>query len=94
MTDDFSIEFEQYRGRLFSIAYRMTGSAMEAEDLVQETYLRYRAVNHEAIQSPLAYMTTIITRLSINHLNSARVQRETYLGSWLPEPVLTADQPE
>ncbi len=84
-------EFEAHRSKLFSIAYRMTGSAMEAEDLVQETYLRYQAANQQTIRSPQAFLTTIITRLAINHLNSARVQRETHLGPWLPEPILTAD---
>ena len=83
-------EFENYRSKLFSIAYRMTGSAMEAEDLVQETYLRYQNADLQTVRSPQAFLTTIITRLSINHLNSARVQRETHLGPWLPEPILTA----
>lgn len=87
-------DFEDYRTLLFSIAYRMTGSVMEAEDLVQETYLRYQAAEPAAIRSPRAYLTTIITRLAINVLNSARVQRESYLGPWLPEPLLTADQPD
>ena len=86
--------FEQYRPLLFSIAYRMLGSAMEAEDMVQETYLRYQAVPPEDVQSPKSYLCTIVTRLCLNHLQSARVQRETYLGPWLPEPVVNVDDPQ
>lgn len=80
--------FETYRPLMFAIAYRMLGSAMEAEDVVQETYLRYQAVSPELIQSPRALLTTIVTRLCLNQLQSARVQRETYIGPWLPEPLL------
>ena len=83
--------FESYRSLLFSIAYRMTGSVAEAEDLVQETYLRYSRSDPAQINSPKAFLTTIITRLAINVLNSSRVQRESYFGPWLPEPLLTAD---
>jgi RNA polymerase sigma-70 factor (ECF subfamily) len=86
-------EYEQYRRLLFSIAYRMTGSVMDAEDLVQEAYMRYQSADRETIENPKAYLMTITTRLSLNHMASARVQRETYLGPWLPEPVLGADQP-
>ena len=82
-------EFEHYRGLLFSLAYRMTGSASEAEDLVQETYLRYES-NDEEIVFLKAYLTTILTRLALNYLKSARVVREQYLGTWLPEPILTS----
>jgi RNA polymerase sigma-70 factor (ECF subfamily) len=80
-------EFEQYRPLLFSIAYRMTGSAMDSEDIVQEVYIRCQAVDQEKIEYPKAYLTTAVTRLALNHLTSARVQRETYLGPWLPEPI-------
>ncbi len=83
--------FEHYRVLLFSIAYRMTGSASDAEDLVQETYLRYQASEREEIVSLKAYLTTIITRLALNYLNSARVTREQYIGTWLPEPILTSE---
>lgn len=85
--------FEAYRGLLFAIAYRMTGSVMEAEDLVQETYLRYSRTDVAAIRSHRAFLTTIITRLAINHLESSPHQREQYIGPWLPEPVLTANHP-
>jgi RNA polymerase sigma-70 factor (ECF subfamily) len=83
--------FEHYRVLLFSIAYRMTGSASDAEDLVQETYVRYQASEGEEIVSLKAYLTTIITRLALNYLKSARVAREQYMGTWLPEPILTSE---
>jgi RNA polymerase sigma-70 factor (ECF subfamily) len=81
--------FEDYRPLLFSIAYRMLGSAMEAEDMVQEAYLRYQATPPDHIQSPKAFLSTIVTRLCLDQLKSAKTQRETYIGPWLPEPVLT-----
>ncbi len=84
-------EFEQYRALLFSIAYRMTGSASDAEDLVQETYLRYQASASSEIVSLKAYLSTIITRLALDHLKSAHVTREEYIGTWLPEPILTSE---
>ena len=80
--------FEHYRVLLFSIAYQMTGSASDAEDLVQETYLRYQAREKEEIVSLKAYLTTILTHLTLNYLKSARVAREQYMGTWLPEPIL------
>src|SRR5437016_2781323 len=83
--------FERYRVLLFSIAYRMTGSASDAEDLVQETYLRYQASESSEIVSLKAYLTTIITRLALDYLKSARVAREQYMGAWLPEPLLTSE---
>ncbi len=91
--------FETYRAYLFSIAYRMLGTTMDAEDMVQETYLRYRATPPEAIASTKAFLTTILTRLCMDQLHLARRQRETYLGPWLPEPIsdvaaLEATNPE
>lgn len=83
--------FETYRSLLFSIAYRMLGSAMEAEDMVQETFLRYQPTSPESIRSLRAWLTTVITRLCLNELESARVQRETYIGPWLPEPISMED---
>ncbi len=83
--------FETYRAYLFAIAYRMLGSAMDAEDMVQETYLRYQATPPETIRSPKAFLTTILTRLCVDQLQLARRKRETYLGPWLPEPLITAD---
>src|SRR5207253_7707292 len=86
--------FERYRVLLFSIAYRMTGSASDAEDLVQETYLRYQASESSEIVSLKAYLTTILTRLALDYLKSARVAREQYMGTWLPEPILTSEDGE
>ncbi len=83
--------FETYRPYLFSIAYRMLGSAMDAEDMVQETYLRYQRTPPESIHSLKAYLTTILTRLCMDQLQLARRKRELYVGPWLPEPILTPE---
>jgi RNA polymerase sigma-70 factor (ECF subfamily) len=83
-------QFQQHRPLLFSIAYRMTGSASQAEDIVQDAYLRYQQADSASIQSLKAYLMTIVTNLSLNYLKSAQVQREEYIGIWLPEPVLTS----
>ncbi len=85
--------FETYRPYLFSIAYRMLGSAMDAEDLVQETYLRYQTTPSEPIRSLKAYLTTIIIRLCMDQLQLARRKRELYMGPWLLEPILTTPTP-
>lgn len=87
-------KFEEYRSLLFSIAYRMLGTAMEAEDIVQDTYLRYCQVDWDTIQSHKYFLTTITTRLCINKMQSAHAQREQYMGNWLPEPILTENQPQ
>src|SRR4051795_8421761 len=79
--------FESYRPLLFSIAYRMLGSATEAEDVVQDAWLRARQDEHAEIRSPRAYLTTIVTRLCIDHLRSAERTRMEYPGPWLPEPL-------
>jgi RNA polymerase sigma-70 factor, ECF subfamily len=81
--------FSTYRPLLLSIAYRMLGSATDAEDIVQDAYLRYRAADRDDIVSPKAYLTTVVTRLCLDELKSARVRREEYIGPWLPEPLLT-----
>jgi RNA polymerase sigma-70 factor (ECF subfamily) len=82
-------QFEAHRPLMFSIAYRMLGSVTEAEDIVQEAYLRYQATPTDQIVSHKAFLSTIVTRLCLNQLQSARAQREAYIGPWLPEPVLT-----
>jgi RNA polymerase sigma-70 factor (ECF subfamily) len=88
--------YDKLRPLLFSIAYRMLGSASEAEDIVQEAFLRFHRATEEGekIDSPKAFLTTVTTRLSIDHLRSARVRRESYTGTWLPEPLLTAEAPD
>jgi RNA polymerase sigma-70 factor, ECF subfamily len=84
---------EELRPLLFSIAYRMVGSVGEAEDLVQEAFLRFH--REDAVEAPKAFLTTVVTRLAIDHLRSARVRRESYVGPWLPEPlVATPDASE
>ncbi len=83
--------FETYRPYLFAIAYRMLGSAMDAEDMVQETYLRYQTMKPETIHSLKAFLTTVLTRLCMDQLHLARRKREQYVGPWLPEPILTAE---
>lgn len=93
-TDPRLQTFEAHRPLLFSIAYRMLGTVMEAEDAVQECYLRFMATELAAIQSPKAFLATVVTRLCLDQLKSARVKREEYIGPWLPEPLLTADAPD
>jgi RNA polymerase sigma-70 factor (ECF subfamily) len=83
--------FETYRTYLFAIACRMLGSAMDAEDMVQETYLRYQTTPPETITSLKAFLITIISRLCVDQLQLARRKRELYVGPWLPEPILTAE---
>lgn len=85
--------FESVRPRLFGIAYRMLGSAAEAEDLVQEVWLRWQTCDRGKVANPAAFLATAMTRLAINELQSARVRRETYVGPWLPEPVDTSADP-
>jgi RNA polymerase sigma-70 factor, ECF subfamily len=88
--------YETLRPLLFSIAYRMVGSVSEAEDLVQEAFLRIHRAESEGaeVESPKAYLTAVVTRLSIDHLKSARVRREQYVGQWLPEPLLADPAPD
>jgi RNA polymerase sigma-70 factor (ECF subfamily) len=81
--------FDQYRSLLFSIAYRMLGSVADAEDMLQETFMRWQQSASSSIRSPRAFLVTIISRLCINQLQSARTQREEYIGQWLPEPIVT-----
>ncbi|PYR27877.1 MAG: RNA polymerase sigma-70 factor [Acidobacteria bacterium] len=81
--------FEHHRGLLFSIAYRMLGSVADAEDALQDAFIRWQRASETDVRSPKAFLVTIVSRLCINHLQSARVQRETYVGEWLPEPLVT-----
>jgi RNA polymerase sigma-70 factor (ECF subfamily) len=82
-------DFERHHSLLFSIAYRMLGSVMDAEDVVQEAYLRWQEAPEVEVCSPKSYLSAVVTRLSIDRLRSARVQREEYVGPWLPEPLLS-----
>ena len=87
--------YQELRPLLFSIAYRMVGSTSDAEDIVQEAFLRLHRESRRGtdIESPKAWLTTVTTRLAINHVQSARVRRERYVGTWLPEPILTDSDP-
>jgi RNA polymerase sigma-70 factor (ECF subfamily) len=85
--------FAQHRPWLFGIAYRMLGSVMDAEDVVQEAYLRWERADREPVESPRAYLSTIVTRLSIDALREAQRRHEVYVGAWLPEPLVTGRDP-
>ncbi|WP_327086505.1 RNA polymerase sigma-70 factor [Nonomuraea sp. NBC_01738] len=82
--------FDDHRNLLFSVAYRMLGSAADAEDVVQDTWLKWSAVDQAAVAEPRAYLVKIATNLSVDRLRSATARRETYVGPWLPEPILTS----
>lgn len=90
--DPRAATFQEHRPLLFAIAYRMLGSAADAEDVVQETYLRWQAAADVVVRSPKDYLSATTTRLAIDHLRSARVRREVYVGPWLPEPLVGIDE--
>jgi RNA polymerase sigma-70 factor, ECF subfamily len=94
--DEAGETFEPNRRRLTGLAYRMLGSLSEAEDIVQEAYLRWHAAERERVGNPRAYLLRTVARLCLDHLKSARARRETYVGPWLPEPIIdeTALSPE
>ncbi|MFE3589243.1 RNA polymerase sigma factor SigJ [Streptomyces niveus] len=87
-------DFEGERKRLWGIAYRITGSVADAEDAVQETWLRWERLPDGEVEDPRSYLTTVISRLCYDQLGSARARRESYVGPWLPEPVVTESGPE
>jgi RNA polymerase sigma-70 factor (ECF subfamily) len=91
--DDASSVFASVRPRLFGIAYRMLGSASEAEDIVQDAWLKWQTYDRSTVREPAAFLATMTTRLSINAAQTARVRHETYIGPWLPEPVDTSHDP-
>ena len=91
--DDGLSVFVSVRPRLFGIAYRMLGSAAEAEDIVQDVWLRWQTTDRSVVLNPPAFLATTTTRLAINLAQSARSRRETYVGPWLPEPVDTSSDP-
>jgi len=91
--DDPTLTFDSHRGRLQGIAYRMLGSMAEAEEVVQDAWLRWHEADKASFDSAEAWLVTVVTRLSIDRLRAAKVQREHYIGAWMPEPVLT-DAPE
>ena len=85
---DAAARFAPLRPRLTRIAYRMLGSVADAEDVVQDAFLRWMGADHDAVREPEAFLRRIVTRLCLDHLKSARVRRETYVGPWLPEPLV------
>ena len=89
--DDRTTTFQQHTPRLYGLAYRMLGSRADAEDVLQEAYLRWHQTNTEGVRTPEAWLVTTVTRLCIDRLRAARVEREAYTGPWLPEPLLTGD---
>ena len=89
MTDLLVDAFQANRGRLFGIAYRMLGTVADAEDVLQDAWLRWQGTDRDAVREPAAFLSTIVTRLSLTALDSARARREVYVGPWLPEPILT-----
>src|SRR5690348_8683877 len=93
---DRSGEFERHRPRLFGIAYRMLGSRTDAEDVLQDAYLRWHRGTAEELRSAEAWLVTAVTRLCIDRLRAARTEREAYVGPWLPEPLIgdTAPTPD
>ena len=93
VNDDGVSVFESVRPRLFGIAYRMLGSAAEAEDIVQDAWLRWQGTDRTAVVDPPAFLATATTRLAITFAQSARSRRETYIGPWLPEPIDTSGDP-
>ena len=95
MTTDEKVElFDRSRGRLFGIAYRMLGTRDDAEDILQEAYIRWHKTDPTVIEIPEAWLVTVVTRLSIDRLRKASSERETYIGPWLPEPIVTSPSPQ
>jgi RNA polymerase sigma-70 factor (TIGR02957 family) len=86
---DATSVFDEHRGLLVSVAYRILGSVSDAEDTVQEAWLRWSGVDHSKVEDPRAFLVRVTTRLAIDRLRRAKARRETYTGPWLPEPILT-----
>ncbi len=94
MFTDTAAAFEEHRGRIWRVAYRMLGSRAEADDVVQEAYLRWHGTSREEIRSPQAWLVTTVTRLALDRLRQLRAEREHYVGPWLPEPLVAEPAPE
>ena len=93
-TDEKVETFDRHRGRLFGIAYRMLGTRDDAEDILQEAYIRWHRTDPNEVENTEAWLVTVVTRLSIDRLRKASAERETYIGPWLPEPILTTPSPQ
>ena len=94
MFTDTAAAFEEHRGRIWRVAYRMPGSRAEADDVVQEAYRRWHGTSREEIRSPQAWLVTTVTRLALDRLRQLRAEREHYVGPWLPEPLVAEPAPE
>ncbi|WP_171074893.1 RNA polymerase sigma-70 factor [Nonomuraea sp. 160415] len=86
-----AVGFEEHRSMLLGLAYRLLGSMWDAEDVVQEAWLRWQGTDQSEIREPRAFLVTVVSRLALDQLRSARVKREAYTGPWLPEPVMTSE---
>ncbi|MFG1702212.1 RNA polymerase sigma-70 factor [Nonomuraea sp. M3C6] len=86
-----AVDFEEYRPMLLGLAYRLLGSMWDAEDVVQEAWLRWQGTDQSVVREPRAFLMTVVSRLALDQLRSARVKREAYTGPWLPEPVMTSE---
>ena len=86
--------FEELRPQLFALAYRMMGTRADAEDIVQEAFIRWQGADHRDVRSARSYLNAVVARLSLDALKSARRTRETYVGTWLPEPIALSDRPD
>jgi RNA polymerase sigma-70 factor (ECF subfamily) len=86
--DEAAQTFEPHRRRLTGLAYRMIGSLADAEDVVQDAYLRWHALDRRKVADPRAYLSKVVVRLCLDHLKSARMRRESYVGPWLPDPII------
>ncbi len=94
MTDESTELFEQHRSTLLGAAYRILGSRVEAEDVVQEAWIRWSGVTHGEVEEPRAYLLTVTSRLALNRLRQLTTRKEAYVGPWLPEPVATSNESE
>ena len=94
MAQDTVATFEEQRGRLWRVAYRMLGSRAEADDVVQDAYLRWHGTSVAEVRSPQAWLMTPVTRLALDRLRQLRTERERYVGPWLPEPLVAEPAPE
>src|SRR3954453_11973909 len=91
-SDEATTVFEAHRPRLLRIAYRMLGSRSEAEDIVQNAWLRWMGADRRSVAAPYPFLSRIVTRLCLDEMKSARARRETYVGAWLPEPLIEAQE--
>ncbi|HSI62083.1 MAG TPA: sigma factor, partial [Candidatus Saccharimonadia bacterium] len=94
LADPHAEAFEEHRNLMTGVAYRMLGSVSDAEDMVQEAWLRWNGADTAEVKSPRSWLLTVVSRLCLDRLKSARVQREQYYGTWLPEPLVDAQADE